>query len=209
MLFIIPLCNFKIKCFIQNIILKSCDWSFDHVTIKKRILYHPKMLKRFNNSFWTSFCSGNLSVSKHLLCNFCSSDRGFASNFFQTPPHDGCPCLWLTVPTAKPLADFHRQVITHAEHTSKNSRRVIPTAVSVIYLLFSFSSFFQFYNNKFCWDSLLTTPLLYTKPRCIACFHLSFPFLNSDLLIYSLYSVPICLNLFVFLIDFKLVQSNL
>ena len=76
------------------------------------------MLKRFNNSFWTSFCSGNLSVSKHLLCNFCSSDRGFASNFFQTPPHDGCPCLWLTVPTAKPLADFHRLMITHAEHTT-------------------------------------------------------------------------------------------
>ena len=53
-----------------------------------------------------------------LICSFCSSDRGFASDFFQTPPHDGRPCLWLTVPTAKPVADFHRQVITRAEHTT-------------------------------------------------------------------------------------------
>ena len=67
----------------------------------------------------TSFCVGNSSVSKRLLCSFCSSDRGFASDFFQTPPHNGRPCLWLTVPTAKPVADFHRQVITHAEHTRK------------------------------------------------------------------------------------------
>ena len=73
----------------------------------------------------TSFCVGNSSVSKRLLCSFCSSDRGFASDFFQTPPHNGRPCLWLTVPTAKPVADFHRQVITHAEHTTKsyNSHR--------------------------------------------------------------------------------------
>ncbi|MEE0568796.1 MAG: hypothetical protein UC379_01985, partial [Acutalibacteraceae bacterium] len=47
------------------------------------------------------------------------SDRGFASDFFQTPSHGGRPCLRLTVPTAKPVADFHRQVITRAEHTSK------------------------------------------------------------------------------------------
>ena len=67
----------------------------------------------------TLFCSGNSSVSKCLICSFCSSDRGFASDFFQTPPHDGRPCLRLTVPTAKPVTDFHRQVVTRAEHTSK------------------------------------------------------------------------------------------
>ncbi|MBQ8795581.1 MAG: hypothetical protein IJZ54_04075, partial [Clostridia bacterium] len=48
------------------------------------------------------------------------SDRGFASDFLQTPPHDGRPCLQLTVPTAKPVADFHRQVIMRAEHTRNN-----------------------------------------------------------------------------------------
>ena len=41
------------------------------------------------------------------------------SDFFQTPPHDGRPCLWLTVPTAKSVADFHRQVNVRAEHTKK------------------------------------------------------------------------------------------
>ncbi|MBQ7820290.1 MAG: hypothetical protein IJ341_11410, partial [Bacteroidales bacterium] len=51
------------------------------------------------------------------------SDRGFASDFLQTPPHDGRPCLQLTVPTAKPVADFHRQVIMRAEHTRRTTHR--------------------------------------------------------------------------------------
>ncbi len=72
--------------------------------------------------YWTLFCVANSSVSKRLIYSFCSSDRGFASDFLQTPPHDGRPCLWLTVPTAKPVADFHRQVITHAERTTKSRK---------------------------------------------------------------------------------------
>ena len=68
--------------------------------------------------YWTSFWFGNSSVPKCLICSFCSSDRGFAVGFLQIPPHDGHPCLWLTVPTAKSVADFHRQVITHAERTN-------------------------------------------------------------------------------------------
>ncbi|MEE0568928.1 MAG: hypothetical protein UC379_02665, partial [Acutalibacteraceae bacterium] len=54
-----------------------------------------------------------------------SSDRGFASDFFQTPSHGGRPCLRLTVPTAKPVADFHRQVITRAEHTRAKNRHCL------------------------------------------------------------------------------------
>ena len=62
-----------------------------------------------------------------LVCSFCSSDRGFAhreffipqSGFLQTPPHDGRPCLRLTVPTAKSVVDSHHQVIMRAEHTRK------------------------------------------------------------------------------------------
>ena len=80
----------------------------------------------------TLFCSANSSISKCLICSFCSSDRGFArrdtfsvptSDFFQTPPHDGRPCLRLTVPTAKSVVDFHHQVITRAEHTQKKVSR--------------------------------------------------------------------------------------
>ena len=82
----------------------------------------------------TSFCLANSSVSKCLICNFCSSDQGFASDFFQTPPHDGRPCLWLTVPTAKPVADFHHRVITHAEHTEKQPGD--PKKVARLFFLF-------------------------------------------------------------------------
>ena len=32
-----------------------------------------------------------------LICDFCSSDRDFAIDFFQIPPHDGHPCHSLTV----------------------------------------------------------------------------------------------------------------
>ena len=43
--------------------------------------------------------------------SFCSSGRDFASGFLQIPPHGGHPCPWLTVPTAKPVVDFHHQVM--------------------------------------------------------------------------------------------------
>ena len=45
-----------------------------------------------------------------LVCDFCSSGQCFASGFLQIPPHDGHPCLRLTVPLVGPVADFHRQV---------------------------------------------------------------------------------------------------
>ncbi|HEX7063862.1 MAG TPA: hypothetical protein VF199_02240, partial [Bacillales bacterium] len=47
------------------------------------------------------------------------SVQDFAFGFLQIPPHDGHPCHWLTVPTAKPVVDFHHQVIAHAGRTIK------------------------------------------------------------------------------------------
>ncbi|PZG97431.1 hypothetical protein C7R08_11650 [Staphylococcus aureus] len=43
----------------------------------------------------------------------------FASDFLQIPLHNGHPCLSLTVPTTKPVTDFHRQVVAHARRTKK------------------------------------------------------------------------------------------
>ena len=40
------------------------------------------------------------------------------SGFLQIPPRDGHPCLRLTLPTAKRVADFHRQVVAHAGRTT-------------------------------------------------------------------------------------------
>jgi hypothetical protein len=52
-----------------------------------------------------------------LICGFCSSARNFASGFLQIPPRGGHPCLWLTLPAAIHVADFHRQVTAHAGRT--------------------------------------------------------------------------------------------
>ncbi|MDT0918735.1 hypothetical protein RNS09_00005, partial [Staphylococcus pseudintermedius] len=43
----------------------------------------------------------------------------FASDFLQIPLRNGHPCLSLTVPTTKPVTDFHRQDVTHAGRTDK------------------------------------------------------------------------------------------
>ncbi|RYR88425.1 hypothetical protein DLS62_13480, partial [Staphylococcus pseudintermedius] len=45
----------------------------------------------------------------------------FASDFLQIPLRNGHPCLSLTVPTTKPVTDFHRQDVTHAGRTEKSN----------------------------------------------------------------------------------------
>ena len=45
-----------------------------------------------------------------------------ASDFRQNPTHGGHPYHSLTVPTAKPVVDFHHQVITHAGRTQKTQK---------------------------------------------------------------------------------------
>ena len=57
---------------------------------------------------------------KCLICDFYSSDQGFALSFLQIPPHGGHPCSLLTVPTAKPVVDFHHRVIAHAWRTHES-----------------------------------------------------------------------------------------
>ena len=84
--------------------------------------------------YWTLLCLGSSSVSKCLICSFYSSDRGFALGFLQTPPHDGRPCPQLTVPTAKSVADFHRQVVTRAERTNKNPIRFLAISNRILLL---------------------------------------------------------------------------
>ncbi|NEW09875.1 hypothetical protein GK047_28655 [Paenibacillus sp. SYP-B3998] len=68
--------------------------------------------------YWTLLCMASSSVPSCHICDFCTSDRGFASGFLQIPPRDGHPCLQLTVPAAKPVADFRRLVIAHAGRTT-------------------------------------------------------------------------------------------
>ena len=49
----------------------------------------------------------------------CRHFAASTSGFLQIPPHDGHPCLRLTVPTAKSVVDFHHQVIALAGRTTK------------------------------------------------------------------------------------------
>ena len=38
-----------------------------------------------------------IRILTSLIRDFCTSDRNFASTFFQIPPHDGHPWSWLVV----------------------------------------------------------------------------------------------------------------
>ncbi|WP_460292199.1 hypothetical protein, partial [Bacillus cereus] len=55
----------------------------------------------------------------------------FASDFLQIPRHHGHPCLSLTVPTAKPVVDFHHRVVVHAGHTNKDTLIIIKVSRGV------------------------------------------------------------------------------
>ncbi|WP_316400272.1 hypothetical protein, partial [Enterococcus faecium] len=44
------------------------------------------------------------------------------------------PCLSLTVPTAKPVVDFHHQVFTHAGRTPKKGTAKQKQCLEIFYL---------------------------------------------------------------------------
>src|SRR5690606_19102675 len=67
-----------------------------------------------------------------LICSFCPSGRDFAAGFLQIPPHSGHPCLWLTLPTAERVRDFHPRVIAHAGRTKKPRLRNATRATNKI-----------------------------------------------------------------------------
>ena len=56
--------------------------------------------------------------SRHQICSFCSSVQDSA---FRSRVATDTRAVQLMVPTTKPIADFHCQVITHAGRTTKSS----------------------------------------------------------------------------------------
>ena len=109
--------------------------------------------------YWIFFCAGEPSVpsQSHMRFLFCRSHcrqcRNHAhrklfipqSGFLQIPPHNGRPCPWLTVPTAKPVADFHRQVIEPAERTRKDTAS--PVRWGCVCINSVFQGLFPFYMH--------------------------------------------------------------
>src|SRR5690606_39011403 len=61
-----------------------------------RYIYHSVSVQ-----FRASACGAASPNTCGLVCSFCSSDRGFASDFLQIPPRGGHPCHKLTLPTVK------------------------------------------------------------------------------------------------------------
>ena len=63
---------------------------------------------------------GKLSMELSVeVLNLVKDLRNKKENIISNQIGRSATSLWLTVPTAKPVADFHRQVITHTEHTTK------------------------------------------------------------------------------------------
>jgi hypothetical protein len=59
--------------------------------------------------------SSSRNISKYLFLKKIKIDiHTLLDTFLQILPRGKHPCLWLTVPTAKSVADFQRQVIAHA-----------------------------------------------------------------------------------------------
>lgn len=74
-----------------------------------------------------------------FVCGFCSSVRDFArlgtsrprhpasfggSDPLVIPPHDGYPCLQLTLSAAQRAANFHHPVVAHAGRTMKIAKHL-------------------------------------------------------------------------------------
>lgn len=91
-------------------------------------MYPPHLLRCAPGSGRALFCLANSPTHLSLICGFCSSGRDFAAGFLQIPPHDGHPCLWLTLLAAKRVADSHRRVIAHAGRTKKRQPTGFPMA---------------------------------------------------------------------------------
>ena len=91
-----------------------------------------------SGSIGLRFVSQTRPLHFSLICGFCSSVRDFASGFLQIPPHGGHPCLWLTVPTAKPVVDFHHQVIAHAGRTTIKEAQISERFLVLSFLPFLF-----------------------------------------------------------------------
>ncbi len=144
------------------------------ITFASRIccIYAPEF-----GQYWTSFCLGNSSVPSTPYMQFLFVRPRFCprvsilptSGFLQIPPRDGHPCLRLTVPTAKSVADFHRQVIAHAERTKKTpllpniGLKVFPYLVFCFCFIYASLTSISFSNSRLSSGELSPAVLRLTR----------------------------------------------
>ncbi len=65
---------------------------------------------------------GCLTPTRRLVSASCSSGQRFASGFLQIRSHPRHPCLWLTLPLAGRVEDFHLQVSAPCRAHHKKTR---------------------------------------------------------------------------------------
>jgi hypothetical protein len=59
---------------------------------------------------WDFSCLATISNISGLIYSFSSSGQEYAYCFLQIPPHDGHPCIQLTLRTAKACSDLHLEL---------------------------------------------------------------------------------------------------
>ena len=70
-----------------------------------RLIYLSDLHLQISDSFGLCFVMQTHPLHLPLSAS-CSSDRDFAADFLQIPPHDGHPCLELTLPTIMVCSGF-------------------------------------------------------------------------------------------------------
>ena len=75
---------------------------------------------------------GLLCVSVHRFRRLPACIFSLTSDFLQIPPHDGHPCLRLTLSTAEGVVVFHHLVVAHAGRTAKNSAESNDSALFLV-----------------------------------------------------------------------------
>ena len=94
-----------------------------------------------------------IRILTSLIRDFCTSDRNFASTFFQIPPHDGHPWSWL--------------VVGHCDHNPHNRlslSRYMPCPAYVTGKPHQFTRFF--YAFYLTMGSILEVSVRMVCPSC-------------------------------------------
>lgn len=113
--------------------------------------YLPHLPQLITSSYWTSVCMATLSLTV-ASCDFCSSDRRFASAFLQIPlaliivvAMKRTPLvLAVSFPLLGRIRNFHPLATCAARHTKKRQIRYFSSVFKAfIYMLLFLISFFS------------------------------------------------------------------
>lgn len=125
--------------------------------------YLPHLPQLIPSSYWTSVCMATLSLTV-ASCDFCSSDRRFASAFLQIPlaliivvAMKRTPLvLAVSFPLPGRIGDFHPLEMCTARHTKKARKSFTDFLASALPYSISFCNPFiqQYLSGTLSWPSV-------------------------------------------------------